>query len=69
MSEHRFRRHLGPHSQKAPGPATAVLAPPGFVPVAALPQSVIAEVYRIAYAAALARVIARRRCSAPFSLN
>lgn len=70
MSRHRFREQLS-----GTGPAAVASTPaapsPGFapVPVAVVMPAAMAEVYRLAYEAALARIAARRRCFAPFSLN
>lgn len=76
MSEHRFSRFFSVRRQSLAAATTATTAPTAvptaFVAapaVSAPPQAFMAEVYRVAYAAALAKVIARRRCSAPFSLN
>ncbi len=79
MSRHRFRDQLrdlpvrgrvavAASSNAGPvnnGPAS------GFVAVPTLPvvPAAMAQVYRLAYEAALARIVARRRCFAPFSLN
>jgi hypothetical protein len=75
MSAHRFRDQF-PARPPAVGataaPKAAPTTPAAFVAVPAVPAAppaFMAEVYRMAYAAALARVIARRRCFAPFSLN
>lgn len=72
MSEHRFRRYFQarrpvPVAASAAGTAGALAFIP--VPAAAAVPPAMAQVYRLAYEAALARVIARRRCFAPFSLN
>lgn len=70
MSRHRFREQLS-----GPGPGAvasgSAASSPGFapVPVAVAMPAAMAEVYRLAYEAALARIAARRRCFAPFSLN
>lgn len=56
-----------PVAASAAGTAGALAFIP--VPAAAAVPPAMAQVYRLAYEAALARVIARRRCFAPFSLN
>ena len=66
MSEHRFRGHFEPNGTIAAPPATAEFVAAPSVPPAA---AATAEVYRLAYEAAIARVVARRRCFAPFSTN
>jgi len=71
MSQHRFREQLAARHPVAVVTAPAAQTSGGFVPVpaaAAMPAA-MAEVYRLAYEAALARIAARRRCFAPFSLN
>ena len=72
MHAHRFR-HAAGFRRTASVATNAIPAAPaaaGFaVAVAAAPTPAVAELYRRAYEAALARVVARRRCSAPFSLN
>ena len=79
MSEHRFRnqlRRLPARGRVAVAAATGETpskpAPsPSFVAVPTLPvvPAAMAHVYRLAYEAALARIVARRRCFAPFSVN
>lgn len=55
----------------AAAPANSAAAAVAFMPVpsAATMPPAMAQIYRMAYEAALARVVARRRCFAPFSLN
>ena len=71
MSEHRFRQQLSsrrPVAVASPAPAAAAVAFMS-VPAQSPVHAAMAEVYRLAYEAAIARIAARRRCFAPFSLN